>query len=253
MNINERIVYNHYEFYRYLGASSFRKLGEDKIKWIDASPSSWPKLVFDVQDDSKMTVNDVDEIVLQMEKKEIPSLWILNDKQEANTCKLLENHQLRLIRDWPGMSMDKAKFQDDISISSSEVKQVNSLSDLQIWLTIFNTVFNEKVDRKLMLSFLYDSNVFMYTGFHQDEPSATALGFVTNNTVGIYMLGVLPTTRKSGLARKLVCKIMQETFQHKVDLAVCSAMIDGVEFWKKMGYEQHSTFKIYWKLGEDYK
>lgn len=252
MNFNNRIVSNHYEFYKYLVASSFRKMGEDKITWIDGSPSSWPKLVCDVQDDANMKKEDVDNIVERMERKEIPALWIVNDIQEPVTCEILENHQLRHIRDWPGLAMEKSNYKVT-ETDGENIKKVESLEDLEEWLNVFNEVFNERVDRKLLLSFLYDSNVLMYTGMHNGIPSGTALGFIKDNTVGIYMLGVLKDIRKSGLARKMVNKIMINAIEKNVNLAVCSAMKDGLNFWKKMGFEQHSTFKIYWKLGKEYK
>ena len=229
MSVNDRIVSNHYQFYRHLGASSFRTLGEGAVQWIDASPSSWPKLVFNVQDDQSMTAAKVDDIVDRMEKKEVPSLWIVNDKAEPTTCNILENHRLRLIRNWPGMALDKSQYKPSVLTEESDVKRVDSLDSLEIWLNIFNEVFNEKVDRKLLLSFLYDSKVLMYTGFQNNEPAGTALGFISDDTVGIYMLGVLKDIRKSGLARKMVCTLMNEAFENNVNLAVCSAMIDGVE------------------------
>jgi len=96
---------------------------------------------------------------------------------------------------------------------------------------------------------LNNENSRFYTGYINNEPSATGLSIMRNNIAGIYAVATIKAHRKKHLSTSIMKKLVNDAAELKVDTVTLQVDSDSHahDFYKKLGFEDAFHCTVYKK------
>jgi ribosomal protein S18 acetylase RimI-like enzyme len=82
-----------------------------------------------------------------------------------------------------------------------------------------------------------DAPQWLYLGYLDGEPVATAEATVAGDTVGLYNISTRPEHRGRGIGAMMTWRPLRDALACGCDLGVLQAAPDGVSMYRRLGFE----------------
>lgn len=143
-----------------------------------------------------------------------------------------------------GMSIKLDHFTNDSSLLSYQ--KVTCLDTAKAWSQVFETAFKYQISHQTVFATMH--LVDYYIAINNGTKVGTAMLFIDNNKVaGIHSMGIIPTERRKGYARKLLRTLLNKAKNQKASIAVLQASEAGKPLYLQEGFREDfimQTFKI---------
>ena len=219
------------------------------IPYVDHGAGRWPSYLLDGG------VNGQDQvigIVSAMQKKSVPSLWIMESYNDPETEKLLSLHGLRKINYWTGMSLEKHDaFEYHPDRRHVQLKRLGTLDELSQWIGLVNEVVmtSAKLEMDLFSNLLSNDGFHFFGLWKEKDIIATTLIFVHKNTGGIYFVATRKEFQGMGYGACLAKYALQEIQKQAINKFVLHSTKAGMRLYQKLGFTPRNRYDIYWMLG----
>jgi GNAT superfamily N-acetyltransferase len=180
------------------------------------------------------------------------SFWLcdglLPDLPDSRVARIFHKLKLRQTSEMPGMlTADVAPASR--SLPDCLIRPVESSSDLESFRHIGSLCFN--VPRR-WFDEVFDDRMLVRPGFRpwialvNGEPAAAAATVTSNDSLGIYNVGVLPHLRRRGYAEAIVrqCIEREQSCCSAVPIVLQSTS-SGLNLYVELGFEVHTRFRVW--------
>ena len=90
-----------------------------------------------------------------------------------------------------------------------------------------------------------DSPQWLYIGYLEGEPLATAEGTIADGTVGLYNISTRPAYRGRGIGTAMTWRPLRDARAHGCDLGVLQAAPDGIGIYRRLGFRPFGDITEY--------
>ena len=242
----QRIADNLFDTYRVAGKCIERPVWkEGTLEAVNAYPAIWPRTFFGTP-----SIEQTAAIVPHIKDGTLPPrIVMLQPKEPAVLAEKLVTAGFRIMMQWPGMALDLT----DKSFEKDErlIRLVDKKETLQEWLDIVNSVLfkSEALDIDVLAAMWTSGQFLFYILQDGNEVATTALGYIHNGGLGIYMVATRSAHRRKGFAKKLTLHMLQDAKDRGCRAAYLEASDMGLPMYQQIGFKQFCQFDIYWLLG----
>lgn len=106
------------------------------------------------------------------------------------------------------------------------------------WTRIASSSFGYTVSPQVVRSLIDLPGLEMFVATRDGESVGTALLFEDADAVGVHMLGVLPTHRRLGLARRIMNELLRRAGEAQADDVVLQASKAAEPLYRSLGFER---------------
>jgi hypothetical protein len=216
------------------GISHIRDSGEYKV--IATPDSPWPNFVFDIKAENlKHVTGDIKDFLLPQDCLNISSVELTKDG-------------FFLVDSWEGMQYNGAPASEE-NCEQLTVELVKTYSDAVEWANIASEVlFKNKKLPDGLIQYIHGSvNYEMYWGNYHGRPVCTAMTFIDEDTIGIYMVATVESMQKKGFAFRVLSEILQ---RHSSDskMIILQSTKAGIKLYRKLHFETKNKIFIIKKI-----
>ena len=189
-----------------------------------------------------------------VEKQDVsPYIIFQIDENISSKESLLKKNGFRAIEEWTSMSIALDKLTKETS-GKLQIVKVEDEVRLQNWLKVVEqTMFNNSsIETGIFEQLMLDDNINLWLGYFDNQPVCTTLSYVHSNIVGLYMISTLNDFRSKGFGREITLKALYDASSKGVMQGVLQATRSGINMYRKIGFQEHGKFQIYWKVGKQY-
>jgi hypothetical protein len=179
-------------------------------------------------------------------ERNVPLGWyICEDTRPENFGEILETHGFTSRGDGAGMAVDlQAMNQNEPVPNGLEIIEVKDDNTLKIWCHVVALGFGAPPHAEPMFVKLYQTEIEsqqpmkFFLGVLDGQPISTAMYFLGEGVVGIYMVATLPEARQKGAAFAVTQKALKDgrALGYRVGILQASKM--GEPVYKRMGFEE---------------
>jgi ribosomal protein S18 acetylase RimI-like enzyme len=90
-----------------------------------------------------------------------------------------------------------------------------------------------------------DSPQWLYIGYLEGEPVATAEATLSDRTVGLYNISTRPAYRGRGIGSTMTWRPLRDARAHDCDLGVLQAAPDGIGLYRRLGFRSFGDITEY--------
>lgn len=120
-----------------------------------------------------------------------------------------------------------------------EIVEARSYSDVKIWST-----FNLQGDIYSFLEMSTNLNVKMITCMYDGKEAATAIGFVSNNNIGIYQINVSEDFDKNYFSRVLIESLWGIGKKMGCKTSSLQCNYSDIDFYNGLGYTKENCYGV---------
>lgn len=162
---------------------------------------------------------------------------LLDKNQYAPIFQLTAMHKM-----CPVEQDSKHKTELTIKVIQSE----NHQEQLKAWIEITNEAFQYKVDPNVIQGLLTYPEVTLLVFYLRNNPIASALLNVSQNTIGIHQVGVKKSMQGQGIGLKVMQDILQFSANLNAQSLVLQASKAGIPLYRKLGFCEQFKINHYW-------
>jgi ribosomal protein S18 acetylase RimI-like enzyme len=201
---------------------------------------------------------DVDDRVEELRKhfasQKLPLMWSVGPfSRPSELGSHLESHGLRCVEESPGMAVDLNALNQDIRFPSElAIERVSNAEVLSEFVDLMRVGFEmpEFTGAALFEEFnamgLTDKSLWRnYVGWLDGEVVTTASLALAVGVAGIYNVVTLPKARRRGLGAAITLAALGEARELGYRIAVLQSSAEGLGVYRRLGFEQYSTYSIY--------
>lgn len=223
-----------------VGKSSQSFTRKTNYSFNDIKNSDWPNRTwFDATYD--FDVNDILRVKNQMpdlpESSIMPS-WEIFDRQKRDL--FINNGFQEVFKQW-GMGMHLSRnFEGS---SSADIKTVSTNSEAQIFAEAASLSFGYHINPELIKRTFGHENIEFYVAVSGGKAAGSGILFCSGNIAGIHAVGVVPTMRRKGIARKLMLHILENAYAKNMAYATLQASEMARPMYLDLGFKDQ--FRMY--------
>ncbi|NTS78823.1 GNAT family N-acetyltransferase [Catenovulum sp. SM1970] len=131
--------------------------------------------------------------------------------------------------------------QTDLSKQGRAIVQVEDQAQADLWTEACSKAFNYQIDKDAIRQFIQDENSFVLALTIDGEIAATAIGYLTGDTLGIHQVGTVPDFRKQGAAAQLMHYLLEIAVEKSCTTVSLQASKAGFHLYQKLGFNQVGT------------
>lgn len=179
--------------------------------------------------------------------------WVYPGGQSSETTRILQNAGLRLCAKVPCMAADlNHSFLDYNLMDNIKVFSVKTKIDLMIWENISFDGFEmpphtKEQYRSFVAKFKLGEKApqRLFLAYVDDNPVATSLLFMHEDTAGIYYVSTLPDYRNKGCGLKVTQAAMQAAKESGFKDVILQATPLGARVYVRAGFKEYYQAEIY--------
>ena len=200
--------------------------------------SDWPNRLWFNQDLDEETVLSAKKELLSNLPKLIVPHWEVSEKPQNE---ILEQNGFTKIFEQIGMHLkvDKPYLEHkEISLNLVSTKQESTL-----WSQLFTKSFGYQIHPNILLN--TKDLIRFYIINHQNKSVGTAITYQTKNVFGVHGLGIIPESRRNGLANLLMEQLVNTAIKEETEYITLQASAMGLGLYLKMGFQEQFKIKNY--------
>lgn len=130
------------------------------------------------------------------------------------------------------------------------VKQIDSLTDLEIFDHISSTSFGHPVSYayQYLKPSLGTKNVLLFLAYYQDQPAGCSMLFLHDGVAGCYWDGVLPEFRRKGIATTFTQARMILAKKLGYQQVCVQNMDSSIRYYQQIGFKPMGTVPLFGRL-----
>jgi len=252
MNLKEVTFNNLIEFYSSLTDQHGFEKGEfEGISYVRNLKGNWPCFLLGGEMQNEKILLDISA---GMESRVLPPFWIKrNDLKKDKFDEMAGNLGIRQVNFWRGMEMVlKEKIIRSVPDEDILVQRIDSKKEILDWVKVVNTeLLKGKSIQSDMFFTKADAEGFDFFSLKKGRQTISTVLFFRNKEgiAGIYLVATRKEFRGRGYAGWLLCNGMNYLFEKGVRSYILHSTDLGLPVYKKLGFQENSSFGIYWKLG----
>lgn len=168
-----------------------------------------------------------------------------------NLEKILKDHGFNYQNNWRSMAIDLKTVSERFNVPEGmTIKEVLNLEDLKIWTDVLVKSFEfpiivESYKKYFINAGLENLNFHYYLGLSNDKPVSSSVLFKGDKTTGIFYIGTIPEAQGKGMAKTMIYYILNKARNEGYDISILQASEMGYPMYKKIGFKEYYTTKIY--------
>jgi ribosomal protein S18 acetylase RimI-like enzyme len=229
----------------------------EAISWVNASPFCWPNFNFRARFTTETIGPGLEKTVAAIRRKIAPPFWLVGPgSAPADLGERLPGHGLRPIDSWPGMALDLGCW--DAPEPAGDAPRITSVAgrdDLRAWLAVAGPELfaRKKLDPDMFHCLLAQPGISFLTAFDAGIPVATAMTFSADRVVGLYMIATAKAHRGRGLGSAVTVAALRLARDAGSRTAVLQSTASGFGLYRRLGFEEHCRFDVFWMMGDEFK
>lgn len=202
---------------------------KEGIEYCSIPNSNWPNRIWTKEKITKENIVKISEIIQNYKTELVFSFFNQNSSNEEDL--ILKNGYSENFSQY-GMSL---KLDNTFNTNYLlEFKKVTTLKESENWCIAFKEAFGYIISSETV--FKNCSKIDYFIIYHQDQIVGTILYYITNNTIGIHSLGIIPSMRKKGYAQDIMSHILNRGLDLGIPLATLQASKMAKSMYEKLGF-----------------
>jgi GNAT superfamily N-acetyltransferase len=201
----------------------------------------------------------IEEVMGSFAEREVPFMWSVGPfTQPSDLGARLESRGLSREEEMPGMAVDLRAINEDLPSSAHATERVSSTEVLRECIEIMRVGFElpELTSEVLFEAFTAmgltaESPLRSYVGRIEGEAVAASSLFLAAGVAGIYNVATLPKARRQGLGAAVTLEGLREARELGYHIAVLQSSAMGLGVYRRLGFEQYSTYSVYVGTGRE--
>lgn len=132
--------------------------------------------------------------------------------------------------------------QTQLAPNSLDFQEVTTSENARIWTEIASQSFGYYIHPPIIQGILGSSKLKLVLAFLDQVPVGTGLVFEDSGVVGIHLVGVPPSHRRQGIARKLMHHLLEIAHESDLSYAALQASVKGEPLYQELGFQKQFTF-----------
>jgi ribosomal protein S18 acetylase RimI-like enzyme len=191
---------------------------------------------------------------------EVPFMWSIGPfTQPPDLGARLESRGLSRADELPGMAVDLQAINEDVPAPSAlATERVSNTEVLRECIEVMRVGFElpELTSEVFFEAFstmglTEESPLRSYVGRLEGEAVAASSLLLAAGVAGIYNVATLPKARRQGLGAAVTLEGLREARELGYRIAVLQSSAMGFGVYRRMGFEQYSTYSIYVGTGQE--
>lgn len=211
---------------------------DGSISYSKVTGSEWPNKIWLNQTITTNALSHTKELI----EKSNNNLRFVDFEFDGETNeKLIESSGYKLTSTLPGMHLQLTKtFPDTVKLN---FELVTTEVEAKIWCEIFKQSFGYLISEDLVIKSMH--RVSYYIAFYNNAPVGTIKLHLTNETAGIYSLGVPSSMRGNGFAKEIMYFILNKAIKLGATVAVLQASALAQGMYERLGFKKDFTMNSY--------
>lgn len=192
-------------------------------------------------------------------------VWGINPAQDAilETALRAKNFAPVLLQTGMYLSLSERETPGECSL---KIHTVATPAHIQEWTKVASTSFGYAIDAAVIAQLLQrpQPDITLLLAYHINESAhdntniaadnanpqavATALLFTTGNTMGVHMVGVLPSARGQGIALQLMQAIIRSAKQQGCQAITLQASAAGEGIYRRLGFQEQFLLRSFKRI-----
>ncbi len=245
---------DHYAFHARLVGSEFHR-ESDVVWYLSGRAVNFFNAVVGASFAPAASARRVDEVLAPFQERGVPMRWWTDERGLASDLNgLLEARGLLLMWDVPGMAVDLRDGLRDAHVprSAIDVRRVRDREDLRTWVETFATAYGiGAADADVWFAALDELGldpglpVRHYVAWSGDRPVGTSTVHLYDGTVGVYHVGTVPESRRSGVGSAATLVPLVEARDEGFRWGVLKASHLGRGVYERLGFAECSRMRQY--------
>lgn len=245
------IEYNTAKFFLNLGRLNGDEICDaPEIKYIFTK--NWFSRIFMANfNESDLSIS-IEQIISRIKKLNISASWYITPQSyPVNLQNTLKDYGFTYKYDWSAMAIDLENVPESFDFPEGmAIKEVLNLDELGTWTDILVKSFEfpeivQSYKKYFINAGLELINSHYYLGFLNGKPVSTCVLFDGEGAAGLFYIGTVPEARKQGIAKAMVCYLLNTAKKKGYSISVLQASEMGYPVYKKIGFKKYYTTKIY--------
>lgn len=235
-------------FYRAGAEAANIKMGSFlNVDWFFASKSHWPLAII-----GKVEEKFIPKAIEQMEKKQIPPVWIIDKDRNRSFYHQLKANDFYEVMRWKNMYLLP---EDMVNVHSDKpgvvVKRIDPRQHKDTFRTLLYKALlkNRKVHSNIFDLWFSSDNHIAIGAFENNELQSIGIAHIYESQAGLYMIATHPAHERKGLATLVVQKLVQQSLEAGAKCVYLQASQAGEKVYKRIGFTPTGDVSIFWKLG----
>jgi predicted GNAT family acetyltransferase len=207
---------------------------------------------------------DVDARIEELRKlfasHQLPLMWSVGPFSRPSALgSHLESHGFRRVEELPGMALDLKALNEDIAFPSElaieRVRNAEVLSEFVEVMRVGYEMPEFTVDGLFevfsAVGLTNESPWRNYVGRSDGEVLTTASLALVAGIAGIYNVATVPEARRRGFGTAMTLAALGEAHELGYRIGILQSSAEGLGVYRRLGFEQHSTYYIYVGTGQE--
>ena len=202
----------------------------------------------------------IEELVGHFAEHQVPFMWSVGPfTQPPDLGERLESRGLSRADELPGMAVDlRALNEDCLFPSELAIERVGDAEVLRECIEVIRVgfempEFTSEASFELFtaVGLTEESPWRSYVGRLDGEVVASCVPVLSAGVAGIYDVATLPKARRRGLGAAMTLEALREARELGYRIGVLQSSAMGFGVYRRLGFEQYSTYQIYVGTGQE--
>ena len=202
----------------------------------------------------------IEELRQHFASHQLPLMWSVGPfSRPSDLGSHLESHGFRRVEESPGMALELEVINEDIPFPSElTIERVSNAEVLRELVEVMRVGFEmpeftvAALFEEISAVGLTDKSPWRhYVGWLDGEVVTTASLAIVVGVAGIFNVVTLPNARRRGFGTAMTLAALREARELGYRIAVLQSSAVGLGVYRRLGFEQYSTYYIYVGTGQE--
>lgn len=208
------------------------------ISYSQIQNSEWPNKIWTSK---KLTINTLNNIKNLIKNSQIKLHLVDFELEGKSNRTFIENAGFELTSSLPGMHLPLTTT--FVNNTKLHFLMVTNSKEAEIWCNIFKQSFGYFISKELVIKNM--NKVHFYIAFENDIPIGVVKLHLSNDTAGIYSLGVPAHFRGKGYAKDIMYFLLNKALSKGATVATLQASKLAQGMHERIGFSKDFTMNSY--------
>lgn len=235
LKYSEANIQAFFKTYARLSEADFIDLPDYKA--IISHNSTWPNSVFSFCMNQGKVSQKIDELIDQMRMKKLPSQLRTPPSIKENVLNVLREKSIRF-GTWAAMGMEMSEL--NVIKNDVDISLVTTDNHLKAWMEIIETELMQggTMDKLAFQKLLNEPTFKLYLACVNGVPASTALTFVDQNSVGVYLIATAKEFQRRGIGTAITAHSLHALKDKTITHAYLQATDIGMSVYEAVGFKE---------------
>ncbi|WP_291326202.1 GNAT family N-acetyltransferase [Desulfovibrio sp. UCD-KL4C] len=190
------------------------------------------------------SIDDIESVLTLIKQDQIMPIWDKIGKKIGKLEQSLINNGFSVMLEQTAMVLNSKDFLKHDS-STSDIKSVSSLEDVETWVNVGSKAFGYQIDAQVISKLVSYDDIKLFIYYYENIPAGTALLHKTDKVIGVHQVGVSPEfqgKRIGSLLMKFLISVCKEWQGEFITLQASSA---GKGLYERLGFRPQFMIRSY--------